>query len=259
MTDPHVESLYYRLETDGTITFENAPPIERETDAFRMLLAEGVVTFEMKEHHASEQSAKARVEPFLRAWEVKEGLRAGTPEIRFRFERPHIVDRAPRAIGSGVKASVTSVTMRAFARLSATALIRKAKYPEPPADFVSSLDVEAMWGRYVGSKAGREPPLSMGYFCLSVLEWSAGGRRQAAQRYRIHLRVLSTLGYLTSALGDRETARKVDQQSQNRALTQQETQWIEVAVRALIQRAGEWAADPTAQHQQLTMSDLPQL
>ena len=49
----------------------------------------------------------------------------------------------------------------------------------------------------------------MGYWSLSVLEASAGkSRAAAAKRYNISRKVLEKLGYLTSDVGDRQTARK---------------------------------------------------
>ena len=38
-----------------------------------------------------------------------------------------------------------------------------------------------------------------------------------------------------------------------------EIAWMEAAVKLLIQRAGEWAADRQAKWPQLTMEDLPNL
>ena len=77
MRDPHVSTLIYRIETDETVVFDNPEPLERETEAFRMRLADGVLRLEMKEHHASEQSARGRVEPHIRSWELWNALDLG--------------------------------------------------------------------------------------------------------------------------------------------------------------------------------------
>jgi hypothetical protein len=74
MNDPHVESLCYRLTIDETHgRFENPPPLEHETAAYRMRLEDGVLTVEMKEHHATVESAKERVDNALRAWGSSRG------------------------------------------------------------------------------------------------------------------------------------------------------------------------------------------
>lgn len=45
VNDPHVEELIYYLETRNVgITFQDPPPLEDETDAFSMLLEDGVLT-----------------------------------------------------------------------------------------------------------------------------------------------------------------------------------------------------------------------
>jgi hypothetical protein len=41
--------------------FEDPPPIEDETDTFRMTLAEGVATFHMKVHYPSAETARIPV------------------------------------------------------------------------------------------------------------------------------------------------------------------------------------------------------
>ena len=61
MNDPHVEELVYHIETGEGLNFQGPPPVEDETDAFRMILEDGVVTFFMKEHHPTEQSARQAV------------------------------------------------------------------------------------------------------------------------------------------------------------------------------------------------------
>ncbi len=71
--------------------------------------------------------------------------------------------------------------------------------------------------------------------------------------------VLDMLGRLTTTLGDEIEARKLGPQSQLRAPTDQEVRWIEAALRLLIRRAGQYAADPQRDWRQLTMADLPKL
>jgi len=126
-----------------------------------------------------------------------------------------------------------------------------------------------MWQRYNGYVHGREPLLTMAYFCLSVLAWSARDwptfskrshpRRRAAAKYAIELDVLDTLGRLTSILGDAAGGRKRDEQSEDRPPTNAEHAWVDAAIKALILQVGAWAADPSKQLRQLTMGDLPRL
>ena len=101
----------------------------------------------------------------------------------------------------------------------------------------------------------------MAFFCLTVLEESTGGghnkRQQAAQRYGIDADVLAKLGELTSELGDERTARKF--KSGGRPHSDAEKAWIIAVVKMIIRRAGEYAHDPTAPRETVTMTDLPPL
>jgi hypothetical protein len=69
VNDPHVESLIYRMKADPLfVTFDHPPPLEHEAEAFRPRLEDGVLKVAMKEHHATRESARTRVEDFLTDW-----------------------------------------------------------------------------------------------------------------------------------------------------------------------------------------------
>jgi hypothetical protein len=95
MQDPHVVAVHYRVEADETVTYDNPPPVEWSTAVFDMRLADGKATFTLKEHYASEQAARDRIEQFLRAWDLWMQLERGSTEIRFVFEQVDLVDRDP--------------------------------------------------------------------------------------------------------------------------------------------------------------------
>jgi hypothetical protein len=256
MRDPHVASLRYRLVPGETVTFDCPPPVERETGPFRVRLEDGVATFEMLEHHASEETARRCVEEYLRAWEIDVALRSGRAEVRFEFEDADIIDRDPPPPGTGVVIYAKTATAKAHI---AAAHVTRSRYPEPPRAFVVSPDVETMWRRYEGYLEGREPLAPMAYFCLTVLVASAGGRKKAAEKYVISRSVLSSLARLATEVGDERTARKFDHLKDQRPHTGAEKAWIEAAVKALIRRAGERASNPGASLPEFTMSDLPKL
>lgn len=260
MRDPHIVSLRYRLEPVDSVTFDDPQPIERKTDAFRMRLEDGTLSIDMVEHFASVEDARRVVNSFLRAWEIDAALRYGRREIAFVFEDAEVIDRDPPPPGSpqviglaplGILAAVGSVT----------AHVRRRKYPEPPTQFRASPDVETLWWRYEGYLQGREPLLPMAFFCLSMLEASAGvkkgKRQQTARKYQISEDVLSKLGELTSLRGDEKTARKFDHNSTRSPLTSAEVTWIESAVKAIIRRLGEYGS--TTSLSTITMNDLPEL
>ena len=95
----------------------------------------------------------------------------------------------------------------------------------------------------------------MAYFCLTLVERTAGRRKQAAHKYSISEKILNKLGLWANEKGDTATARKFRENS--RPLTKAEEAWIKAAVEALIRRMGEY--DPTALLKQITMNDLPKL
>ena len=97
----------------------------------------------------------------------------------------------------------------------------------------------------------------MGYFWLTLIEESAGGKKQAKSKYSISENVFDKLGQLT-AVGDESSGRKFIQ-GQFRPHTPREKDWIEAAVKALIRRVGEVASNPHQPVEKLTMGHLPQL
>jgi hypothetical protein len=258
MRDPHVVALRYRVEAEKGVSYHNPPPLERDTEAFRMRLAEGIVTFDMKEHYTSEEAARRQVEPYLRAWEVEVALRSGRREISFIFERAILQDRDRSEAGSHRVEHAEIVKSATYVVDATKVSITRSQYPDPPEGFVVSPDVETMWNRYEGYRAGRENLQSMAYFCLTLLQRRAGGRKEAAERYGISRNVLVKLGELTE-VGDEMTVRKVTDQQVFRSLTGAEVAWIEAVIKALIRREGEWVFDPDAPRPKLTMEDFPKL
>ena len=265
MRDPHVVSLRYRVETEETLSFENPAPVERETDRYRMRLADGTITVEMKEHHASQKTARECVEPFVRAWELEAAIQEGSRRIRFVFDGAEIIDRSPPPPSNNVEVHRVEALAMIPIEVTARAHVTRSSYPEP-GNFAVSPDVETMWMRYETYIAGRESLASMAFMCLSILVASAEAspegrtlRNKAAKKYNVDEKVLSRLAYLTSEVGDERIARKVPKDRKFRDHTGSEKAWIDAVVRSLIRRVGEWAFDPGASLRKLTMNDFPKL
>ena len=266
MRHPHVARLRYRLKPiDDTTEFDNARAVERQTDAFYMRLDDEIVQISMREHHETEASARERVEMYLRGWEISAALQyGGRPEFRFVFEGAEILDLdpppPPPAPPPGTPQTVRlSAAAVAVGAASATIRVTRRSYPSPPDDFELSEDVEVMWSLYDSYRQGHDRLLPMAYTCLSRLEYAAGGRKQAAQRYRVHKMVLDKLGEFTSTLGTGVEARKLDRRSKNRAPSAAEKMWIETLVRLLIGRADTVGDDPNRAWPLITFDRLPDL
>ncbi len=258
MRDPHIVALRYKVVPDKTVSFQNPPPLERETKAFRLCVGDDVATFEMKEHHSSIQEAQERVRPYLHAWDVYTALSQGRREIGFEFESADIIDRDPPPPGAPQVIKPIGIDSVAVVD-TPTIHITRGGYPAPPDGFKVSPNVDTMWNRYEGYLAGREPLASMAYMCLTVLEASAGGRKEAAEQYGIARNVLDTLARLTSEVGDERTARKIVAHGKPRPHTGAEVAWIEATIKMMTLRVGEWAFDSSATRPKLTMADLPEL
>ena len=256
MRDPHVESLRYRLETSVTTTYKNPLAVEVIRDEFECRLSDGVLTCRMKKHYPTVEEARRVIDDFLRSWEIKTALELGRDEMRFQFEDSHMVDRDPPPLGSPQVIQVSAASV-GVSTLLARLHVTRNKYPDAPSTFVVTPDVETLWQRYESYLDGKEPLLSMAYFCLTVVENKAGSRRAAATQYRIEEAILQKLGELTSTRGDTRTARKAVKGGGTATLSGKEKNWIEGAVKALIRRTGELAS--TQPVPRITMSDLPEI
>lgn len=265
LNDPHVEELRYRLETGGDLVFDNPPPIDDQTNAFRMTLADGVASFKMKEHYPTEESARKPVEEYLQAWELDVALQYGRSVLRFDFHGKKIIDRNPPAPGTSQTVEISPIeSVGAVGHLTVVPHLKH--YIEPPANFVASADARAMWEQYERYLQGRDRLLPMAYSCLARVEFRARfhpakgtKRHKAASMYAVDYEVLDKLGELTNNLGDEVGARKLTPQSELRPPNPQEIAWIEDALKRIIRRAGEYAADSQKAWPQIKMSDLPKL
>jgi len=259
MNDPHVERLHYKLATGAHLSFSSPPPLDAETGAFRMRLENGALTFEMKEHHATEETAKACVHGYIRAWEIATDLTHGRGSLRFKFERADIIDRNPLATsGARYLERHTSNVLGLGDRVATHA--SKATYLPPPVGFKATQDVETMMLRYEMYLDGREPLLSMANACMTCLEGSTGAtskvREAFCQTYHIDRSVREKLGAIVSERGGPDEARKLGGSATKTSLTNQEKQWVEACVKALIRRKAEYDADPTTPLKQITLSDF---
>ena len=255
MRDPHVVALHYRVVTpSGFFAFKDPPPLEAERGTFRFQLKDGALRVEMKDHHATEASARSLVQPFLAAWEVDFALQEQRREMRFEFARAEVVDRHPddvrRVVATGEVSFFATTTVKKLA----------CEYPPPPAAFAASEDVETLMLHFEAFASGKERLVDAAYFCLTLLERRAGGRPEAASEFTIDFEVLRKIGFLTSdQVGDERTARKLSHRSSLRPHTREELAWLQAALRALIRRVGEYDFNPAGALVPITLADLPAL
>lgn len=258
MNDPHVESLTYRLTVGPSIRFNNPPALEREYNAFRLRLDAGTLIAMMKDHFATADEARLVVDPVLRSWEIDTNLTNGPNHISFSFDKAEVIDRSPPPPGTP---HVIVCSGGVGIGGSATVVMVRPKYPEPPSRFAATEDVQAIWFRYMQYIEGKEPLLSMAYAVLSLLEGTTGQKQGArvavCAKYNIDQTVRDKLGDLVSEKGSPKEARKLDHGATRQPLTHAERSWVVAVVKALIRRKGEYDADPSAALTPITLSDFP--
>ncbi len=78
-------------------------------------------------------------------------------------------------------------------------------------------DIDNMYHRYLGYRAGKEPLSTMAYFCLTVLESMVGRARKrtekrqiAAEKFSVAVDVLNRVGDLSSEAGGPAARKQVD-------------------------------------------------
>jgi hypothetical protein len=257
MNDPHVEALHYSVRHAEDVDYEKAAPCRHDTAGFTVRIEADRAEVTMKKHHATVETARAEVEPFLRAWELTAALQLRPGEFEFAYDRAAIIDRNPTP-GS----TVAIIAEMGLAIDSIRAHVWRSKYPDPPpVGLERDATVEMMFDRFRLYRTGRTTLGDAANYCLTVLEYAAVGRKRAArkraaQRYNVAMTILNTLGGLADAKGGEE-ARKA--RGASKPFTGAERQWLEETMKRLIWRAAEIAGDPNALPQQITMAELPSL
>jgi hypothetical protein len=197
---------------------------------------EEYATFAMKAHCSTEQEARARLEPFIKRWELAAVLKRGPGEFGLEFEKAQVIDRQPSA-GIVLYAETAKFGTTFY---PATLTLGRNSYPSVAENIAIDPDVEVMCRRYALYREGKDTLAAMAYFCLTVIESSAGNRSAIKSRFGVSISVTSTLGRLSSEHGGM-TARKSD--GVQKEFTSSERNWLEQTISVLIFRAAEIAHD----------------
>ena len=252
MNDPHVVALIYKIVHDPDTHYDNADPIEHETEDFSVKIKNEIVRFEMKKHCTSKEEAQKLIYEYIQAWEVSAGLDMELSSFRLEYEDVEMVDRnpipgAPKLVHDRLELKDGLTIKRSYTY---------AHYPSPAHEIRITPDVRRMYDRFQGYRSSKEPLASMVYFCLTVLECSIGGknrRDEAAKHYNIERAVLDEIGRLSTKKGG-ENARKAE--GQEAEFTDQDRCFLERAINKIIRRVGEKAKNPSQKFPLISLSDL---
>jgi hypothetical protein len=248
MPKHEVVELRYRVAGVG-LQFDAPKPLAIDNEFGSFLLANNVLRVR-PQHRSSLTEVRAETEGFLRAWEFEAELRYGAPTITFEYlDAEGVGESFNDGRGEVIRAAAPEE-----AEAGDSLVIVMGKYPEPPSMRLTP-EIEEMWSRF--RRGGLiEPIQSCAYYCLTVVERSAGGRMAAAKRYNIDPPVLKKLGELTSASGDPKTARKALAPGSS-PLTRAEERWIGYAIKLIVFQMGVVAAG--AEPDRLNLAVLPAL
>ena len=256
MNDPHVVALYYRVEHGSRYNYDGVPSFCHKAETFDIRIEERQVSFAMKEHYATKEDARERVEEYIRGWELEAELCQGPNTFKLRFDRPHIEDRNPTPTPGTVHRVWATPCRFTFTVSEPSVVVSPSSYPSPPLRRLKACpDVQSMLHRLAGFRDGKEPLPGMVYFCLTVIEESAGGRKEAAAKFGISHEVLIKLGQLSSEKGGTGARKAV---GINRELQSGEERFLVEAVEKIIRRVAEVAHDSSTIHPKITMSCFPE-
>lgn len=255
MRDPHVVALQYQFESAETHhSFEGTRALSGTLGDFDFELKDARLVARPRSHFADEESARAALEPRLRAWEQRTFL-AEDVRITFKYGKTEIIDRDPVPGVTEVRPDPIALNAVVYAP---TIIVGHATYPPPDPDFKVTPVTDRLSERIRRVRAGEAPLPAEAYWVLTQLETEYGtgksARKSVAERLNVEEKVLQTLGRLT-AQGDPNIGRKADRIEA--PLTDAETAWLRAAIVRLARRVGE--IEGGALPAMVTMADLPPL
>jgi hypothetical protein len=260
MNDPHVEALLYQVTHGESVDYTKAAILEHRAPDFVVRLEQLRARVELIAHFATIAEAREAVEPFLQAWELAAALAHKNPdELRFVYDRADVIDRNPTP-GHIVLTESARITISTG---TATLIVGRAHYPQPPRGLSRDATVDLMFDRYRMYREGKTTLADAANYVLTALEASSmpfvaqgPSRARAAKYYDIDETVLRTVGRLAGTKGGRE-ARKYE--SATTDFTDSERQWLSDVIPLIVRRGAERAFDPHVPLPKVTMADLPAL
>lgn len=264
MNDPHVAALHYWVEHDESVSYDNAEALNYEDELVEVRLEKGELTLRPKEHYASAHEARGAFEGFIRNWEFKSAVEAGSRQFELRYLDADVIDRNPDPPPPGVVTGSARPVRFRIDVSKARGTVGKPNYPSPPGRLEldsSNPAALAMLSRLDRYHQGRETLAAMSYFCITAMWDSAKAATRTTNAkeavrgyYAITPNLQGKVADLSTNKGGSE-ARKSDGLQQE--FTDEERRFLLAAIQAFTRRVAERAANPSASLKMLTLADMP--
>jgi hypothetical protein len=256
VSDPHVVALHYRfVSVNEHDRFGTAVPFTFTANGFDMRLAEGILDARPHDDFATEQEARAALEPFLADWVAQARLEQARRQIRFDFDDAEIVDRVS---DGNVVVRPGTARLRAMA-FDAVVVVDNSRYPAPPNNFRTDPVLDSILARLGELDAKRTSLTDAANWVLTKVEHAFGGppgatkrRRTAARTLALREEVLSNLGRLADQ-NDPQHGRKANRPE--KPFTAAEQEWLRAAIVLIARQVG--AINSGATLVSRSMTDLP--
>ncbi len=262
MNDPQVVALIYTVEPVKAGRYDNANPLRHSDEPeFDLTVEDKIARFEFKKLYRNAHEARAAIEPFIQNWVFPVAMREESDGFTLEYKEAEIVDRNPLPPGprpAPKQLRATAVFMGAFSVIAELTMV-SPDYPPPPAGGSVDLDdpvVVKMKTRYEQYRLGEAKLPEVAYFCVDALEKNYGGRSVAAQACGISSSILKEIKKLSSNKGGKDSRKD---EGFDADLTREEKRCLDRALKEVIIRAAQVAADGSQRQPQITMADLPRL
>ena len=261
MNDPKVVALIYLVEHEKTKCFDKVKPLRyRRSPEFDLTVKDNIARFKFKKFYANVTEALEVVNPFIQQWEFEVDMEGESGFFRLMYEKAEIIDQnpllpelRPAPLQVGGEAVLPGLTG------SASVVLAFPHYPPPPAGGSVDLDdscVVKMKNKYDQYRLGRTTLTDAASFCVDVLKEKYKSRPAAAKACGISRKILDKIGNLTSNKGGNEARKAIGADIE---YTNQERRFLRAALKEIIIRAAQVAADDSQRCPKITMANLQKL
>ena len=102
MNNPHVKAMYYWVDHDESVDYDNAEPLDFEEELAGIHLEKRTLTLTPSDHYAGAEEARHAFETFIRNWEFDAAVESGSKQFELKYLNADVIDRNPTPPPPGV-------------------------------------------------------------------------------------------------------------------------------------------------------------